>query len=110
MDFDDQAFAALQMARELLYELLEARASLRPRRFLLRFRYREANGQVMPHEQPHGLDQDGLIALELVEVARELIQPARNGSFAGIPAVGRKKRSQCSTDDPRLRVPLHCRE
>ena len=66
-------------------ELLEARAALRTRRFLVRFRYREADRQVMAHEQRHGLDQDGLIALQLVELARELIEPTRRWRLRGDP-------------------------
>src|SRR5271163_3865672 len=102
VDFVDQALAPLQVARELLYELLEARATLRTRRFLVCFRYREANGEVMAHKQRHRLDQDGLVAVQLVELARELVEPTGDRGFAGVSTIGRKKRSQCNGDDSRF--------
>src|SRR3546814_8193264 len=42
----------------------------------------------------HGLDQDVLVAVELVELAREFVQTPRQRRFALISAIRRQERGQ----------------
>ena len=74
VNFTHQAISALQVAGELLHELLEARASLRPRGLLMRFRHGKGHREVTAHEERQRFDQDVLVALQLVELACQLIE------------------------------------
>ena len=87
MDLLDQAAPFLQVAGELVDELLEALAPLRTGRVLVRGRDRRVDGQCVADEQCDGLDQDGLVAFEPVELAGQLVEPLGDRRLAPVAAV-----------------------
>ena len=84
----DQAAPAQQMPAKLFDELLEACAALSARRLLMRLRHRGADGEEVAHVERQRLDQDILIPLQLIELARQAIQPFGDGGFALVAGVG----------------------
>ena len=62
MNFLDEAAPLLEVARELVDELLEALAPLRAGGVLVGGRDRGVDGQRVADEQRDGLDEDGLVA------------------------------------------------
>ncbi|MCY1563251.1 hypothetical protein D9M68_1007640 [compost metagenome] len=70
------------MAPQLLDELGEAQLALRARRLLMGFRHRRADCQVVAHVERDGLDQDVLVALQALELARQPVQALGHGHLA----------------------------
>ena len=78
------------MAGELVHELLEAGEALGARRVLVGGWDRSVDGQGVADEQRHRFDQDGLVALQPVELMGEPVQPLGDGGFAPIAPSGER--------------------
>nr|ALP00396.1 Orf1 [Pseudomonas putida] len=103
----DQTAPAQQVAAELFDELFEAGAPLRARRHLMCFGNGRADSQEVAHVQRHRLDQDVLVAFELVVLAREAVQSLADRGLALVATVGREERGQRGGNDRRLGQALH---
>ena len=90
MDLAHEAPATLEVAAELVDKLIEARTSLSAGDGLMRFwnwgRYR----QRVANEQRDGFDQDGLVALQAIELMRQPIEPRDDRGVAPVGAVRRQ--------------------
>ncbi|MNJ78204.1 hypothetical protein D3C77_758890 [compost metagenome] len=54
----------------------------------MRLGHRCADREVVTHVQRHGLDQDVLVALQTLELARQLVQALGHGHLALLAGLG----------------------
>lgn len=94
-----KAAAALEVAAELVDELVEAHTSLGTGYALVCFGNRRRYRQCVADEERDGFDQDGLVAFEAIELVGQAVESRNDRGFASVGPVRRQVgRERCRDD------------